>query len=139
MLFMTNTASGITGGRLEAKSKSPTEIAERYFKKGVKASTKAIAEEKKAMAASSDAKKQGSLAKAQKHYLKAIGLYEKALKKAPNLSEARTNLGYALLKTGNYSKAITALDAALNIDDRNEKALAYRAEALTGLKQNGSK
>lgn len=138
MLFMVNTASGIAGGRLETKSRSTAEIAERFVTKGSKASAKASAEETKAATASAYSKKQSHLAKAKKHHLKAISLYQKALKLLPNLSEARTNLGYALLKTGNYSDAISALDAALILDNNNEKALSYKAQAQIGLQQNGS-
>jgi tetratricopeptide (TPR) repeat protein len=136
MLFFVNTASGIAGSRLEKKSKSSTDIAERYFKKGMKASVKASGQENKA-AANTGSKKQSYLKNAKKHHLKAISFYNKVIKVSPNHPEARTSLGYALLKTGSYSKAITELDAALNLDSSNEKALSYRAKALTELKQYG--
>ena len=132
-LFIATDANAIAGGRLQSEPKSPVIVAERYYNKGMKASDKATNFEKSAETASSNSKKQRNLANAEKQRKRAIRFYEKALKVFPDIASVRTELGYELIKTGNYSEALEILDEALRRNAENEKALAYRAEALAGL------
>lgn len=133
LLFVVTNANGIAGGRLKAKSKSTSEIALKYYEKGVKASKKATIQEKKSIAATSESKKLSYREKADKQYLKAIGLYQKALHLKPNFASARTNLGHAFLKTGSFADALKTLDEVLNLDSENIKAQTYRDQALAAL------
>ena len=133
---MVGDANAIAGGRLQPQHKSPADIAERYYNKGIKASDKAADYEKTAVSATS--KKQNNLAKAEKQHRKAIRYYEKALKVFPDIAHVRTDLGYALIQTGNYTEALEILDEALRRNATNEKAQSYRAKALAGLKIQGA-
>ena len=99
MILLAFSADSEAAGRLKPTGKkSPMELAERQYQKGIKAADKAISYENA-----------GNLAKAEKQHKRAVNYYAKAIKIAPRIASVRTDLGYSLIKIGSYSQALEVL------------------------------
>ena len=72
-------------------------------------------------------------AKARRSHKRSIRQFRKAVKRVPNFAQAFGGLGYALLETGQYEKALAAYDRALEIGPRYPEAIQERGEACLGL------
>jgi len=67
------------------------------------------------------------------HFQQAITVLHKVLAQQPNLPEAHTNLGFAMLNLGEIKKAVKSFNYALSI--RPEEANAYYGLALVAEKE----
>lgn len=67
------------------------------------------------------------------HYQQAITVLHKVLAQSPNLPEAHTNLGFAMLNLGELKKAVKSFNYALSI--RSDEANAYYGLALVAEKE----
>jgi tetratricopeptide (TPR) repeat protein len=72
-------------------------------------------------------------AKAQGEFAKAIKDFESATKINPKFTQAYSQLGFALRKSGRHADALVAYDKALELLPNFSPALEYRAEAYLGL------
>lgn len=115
------------------KKRSPQEVANAYYNKGISFRDSAWEYEKKLTEATSESAKEKLNQKAQKAYAKAIKQFNMALKKNPNMHQAHSSLGYALRKTGNFQSSLESYNKALEIAPTYTEAIEYRAEAHLGL------
>ncbi len=116
----------------QAAPKSAEDLANDFYKYGLKHRDKAWKLEDKAKEVSGG-QQEKLQAKAQEQYLKAIGRYEDAVSKNPNFYQAHSSLGYALRKTGNFESSLKAYNRALELAPMYAEAIEYRAEAYLGL------
>ncbi len=82
--------------------RSPAEVTAAQYDRASRFTDKAVEFERQASLADSDKKRTSQLAKAKKQYKKAASLYKKVMRKTSSLPGIRTELGRALIKTGNY-------------------------------------
>ena len=128
-------AGGSSGGgggggfsRSSGPSKTPTQLAEASYSRGLKYRDKAWKYEKQAAEAETDKKKQKYLNKAASQYKKAIKRYKKAIEHKSTFYKAHSSIGYALRKTGDYAGSLEAYDTALLFNPAYGEAIEYRAE-----------
>ena len=114
-------------------ARTPEEIAESRYNRGLKKRDKAWKYEAKAAEADSEKKRSKLEAKAQKQFKKSIKDFRRAIDKNPILYQAHSSLGYALRRTGQYEAALQAYDEALRLQPAYAEAVEYRAEAYLGL------
>lgn len=125
-----NTAQATTGTRMKSQDESPTEIADRHYRRGLKAANKADGYIAKAVEQSNEKKRQSLFTKSDKQLKKAIKLYRKALDYKPSMSIVHSDLGKALVKTGQFEAAIPVLDDAINAARASVQTLSFQTEAL---------
>ena len=126
---------GMGSGPSADLARTPEEIAESRYNRGLKKRDKAWKYEAKAAEASSEKKRSKLEAKAQKQFKKAIKDFRRAIDKNSILYQAHSSLGYALRRTGQYEAALQAYDEALRLQPAYAEAVEYRAEAYLGLGQ----
>ena len=115
--------------------RSSAEVTAAQYDKASRLTDKAVEFERQASLADSDKERTSQLAKAKKQYKKAASLYKKVMRKTSSLSGIRTELGRALIKTGNYPEALLVLEEAIEHNSENTRTMAYRVEALIGMGQ----
>ena len=125
--------SGMGSGPSAEFARTPEEIAESRYNRGLKKRDKAWKYEAKAAEADSEKKRSKLEAKAQKQFKKSITDFRRAIDKNPILYQAHSSLGYALRRTGQYEAALQAYDEALRLQPAYAEAVEYRAEAYLGL------
>ncbi len=72
---------------------------------------------------------EGKEALQSQEWTKAIDLLSKAVRSAPNNSDAHNLLGYAYRKTGNFDASFAQYNEALRLDPMNKYAHEYIGEA----------
>lgn len=115
------------------KPKTPEQIAQSRYERGLRARDKALGYEKRA--AESDTSWFGKIPseKAVDQWEYAVASYEDAIEQKPRFYQAYSDMGYALRKLGRYDESIAAYDRALRIRSDYAPAIEYRGEAYLRL------
>jgi tetratricopeptide (TPR) repeat protein len=124
---------GDVGSASGGPRRSPDQIAQRRYEKGLKKRDNALEHEQAAAQASSDAAREKSLGKARKDWEAAIELYQSAIEKKADLHEAWSDMGYAQRKLGRYEESLASYDKALALEPSYPQALEYVGEAYLAL------
>jgi len=116
-----------------AKPKTPEELAQQSYERGLKNRDNALGYEAKA--AKSDTSWFGKLPseKAVDSWKDAVENYEMAIERKSNFYEAYSDMGFALRKLGDYDKSLAAYDKALELRPDYTPAIEYRGEAYLKL------
>jgi len=123
---------GSMGGST-ARPKSPEEIAQTRYAKGLKLRDRALAFEEKARVKDESWVGKKPSEKAIDAWNEAIEAYQEAIAKKPGFHEAYSDMGFAHRKLGDYEKSLAAYDRALALRADYSPAIEYRAEAYLRL------
>jgi len=130
---------GMSGGSMgsgtsaPAKPKTPEELAQQSYERGLKHRDRALGYEEKARV--SDKSWFGKLPseKAVDQWREAVEDYEQAIEKRDDFYEAHSDLGFARRKLGEWNESLEAYDRALALKSDYSPAIEYRGEAYLKL------
>jgi tetratricopeptide (TPR) repeat protein len=126
---------GSGGGSVTSRpgSRSPGEIAESRYRRGLRSRDKALDFEAKAKKKDESWFGKRPSERAVDSWNDAVGFYQEAIEQRPRFYEAYSDLGYAYRKLGDYSASLAAYDRALRFQPDYVQAIEYRGEAYLRL------
>jgi tetratricopeptide (TPR) repeat protein len=123
-----------SGSSTPSRPKSPEEIAQARYERGLGYRDKAIAAAERASKTTGNGWWAGRHARsAAKSWQYAIDAYEEAIEKKPSFYQAYSDLGYAQRKIGSYEASLTAYNKALELRSDYAPAIEYLGEAYLEL------
>jgi len=124
---------GSSSGGSPSRPKTPLELAQQSYERGLKHRDRALGYEEKAKV--SDKSWFGKIPseKAVDEWREAVEDYEAAIENKGNFYEAYSDLGFARRKLGDYEKSLEAYDKALVFKADYTPAIEYRGEAYLKL------
>ncbi len=116
-----------------AKPKTPEELAQQSYERGLKHRDSALGYEEKAATSDKSWFGKPPSEKAVDQWKEAVEDYEMAIERKSSFYEAQSDLGFALRKLGDYDKSLAAYDRALELKPDYTPAIEYRGEAYLKL------